>query len=305
MQSTNPNQMEQVVKQASNTAFEEYPESIQPILNKGKNNHVFKLNVNGQNKILRLHDSTKQLALYAKEEWCANAASRVGVLTPKILATGLQNGWSYSFQEYIESAPADYIQTKKIWETLGEYANKIHQIEAPDLEINYKDQLNNYTQFFLSKTDHLFTQDLCDKMLSRLKEAEEWSFAPKLCHGNLHPSSVVVDESAKVWLLDWETATGNITPHADLAEIFTWNNGKQNIDLFCEGYGISRAELDSVMRDIQTLVLFRLLQVVQRKIDKSLNCSGDWQKDRFITEMIVLFSSIDDFQQDILFTKNL
>ena len=61
MQSTNPNQMEQVVKQASNTAFEEYPESIQPILNKGKNNHVFKLNVNGQNKILRLHDSTKQL----------------------------------------------------------------------------------------------------------------------------------------------------------------------------------------------------------------------------------------------------
>jgi thiamine kinase-like enzyme len=264
---------------------------------------VFKLNVNGQNKILRLHDSTKQLALYEKEEWCANAASRAGILTPKILATGLQDGWSYSFQEYIESAPADYIKTEQIWKTLGEYANKIHQIAAPNYEINYKDQLNNYNHFFLSKADYLLTQNIYNEIAKRLKEAEGWIFTPRLCHGNLHPSNVVVDESEDVWLIDWETATGNITPHADLAEIFTWNNGKYNIDLFCEGYGISRAELDSMMRDIQTLVLFRLLQVIQRKINRSL--SDEWQQDTFIAETVTLFSSIDNWQQDILFTKNL
>jgi len=53
---------------------------------------------------------------------------------------------------------------------------------------------------------------------------------------------------------------------ADLAEIYTWNNGKDNIAKFCEGYGLSSADVQTMMRDIQTLVLLRLVEVIQRMV---------------------------------------
>lgn len=299
----NQSDNEKIVESVVRSVFSVSPDSVTPILDKGRNNSVFKIVINNENKILRLQNSAEQLSLYEKEKWCAEAASETGVLTPKILEVGFHNGWSYSFQEYVESISSESADIEKIWKTLGEYAEKIHQIDAIQIQIDYKKDLDNYEKLFSAHVDTIFPSDLCSKINKRLREAEKWDFAPKLCHGNLHPSNVVTDVSGQVWLIDWETATGNYAPYADLAEIFTWNNGKQNIDLFRQGYGFSDSDLISMMRDIQTLVLFRLLQVIQRKVNRS--SSDEWRQDKFVTEMILLFSLIEDFDQDVLFTKNM
>ncbi|MDQ3089797.1 MAG: hypothetical protein M3Q24_01415 [bacterium] len=56
-----------------------------------------------------------------------------------------------------------------------------------------------------------------------------------------------------------------------------------------------------MMRDIQTLVLLRLVNVIRRKIDKG----GDWEKDTFVKDTQERLASINDYHAEILFTKNL
>ena len=110
----------------------------------------------------------------------------------------------------------------------------------------------------------------------------KWEFSPKLCHGNLHPNNVIVDSQGVIHLIDWETATGNKNPQSELAEIYTWKTGKENVALFLEGYGLNQANIEIIMRDIQTLVLLRLTDVIRRKIIK--NTTDSWKQDTYIQE---------------------
>lgn len=102
-------------------------------------------------------------------------------------------------------------------------------------------------------------------------------------------------------LIDWGTATGNRTPQSELAEIYTWNTGNENISQFLEGYGITEKEMGNMVRDIQTLVLLRLVSVIRIKIGKG----NDWEQDTYIQETAKRLAEIQNFQEDLLFAKNL
>jgi len=67
------------------------------------------------------------------------------------------------------------------------------------------------------------------------------------------------------------------------------------------GYSLEEDEVKDMMRDIQTLVLLRLVQVIIRKMPQS----GDWKQDKYTLETSQMLAGIDDYKQDILFTKNL
>lgn len=283
--------------------FEEVPKRVEEIKGKGKNNSVFKIDLVSQSLILRLSSRQDALDLYKREEWCAKAAREKEIPTPLVLKVGTLNGTAFSFQGYVPGAHGtDRPElVGGIWFTLGQHARKFHQIDASDIKTDYRKMVtgifeNNY---FISRG--IFDQDLSTKIESRLEETFGWEFSPKLCHGNLHPSNVIVDESNTIHLIDWETATGNMVPQADLAEIYTWNTGKENVAKFLNGYGLSEEGVSGMMRDIQTLVLLRLVHVMVRKMPKDNN----WQQDTYIKETAVRLTEIKDYTQDVLFTKNL
>ena len=135
----------------------------------------------------------------------------------------------------------------------------------------------------------------------RLSSVYARDFKPMLCHGNLHPSNVIVQSSGEIWVIDWGTASGNYVPYAELTDLFTWNTGKENIRCFCDGYGISPEELHDMMYDIQTLVLLRLLTVLLLNIEKVKDSSMS----EFATSTIKTINEIEDFEGETLFLKNL
>jgi len=55
------------------------------------------------------------------------------------------------------------------------------------------------------------------------------------------------------------------------------------------------------MRDIQTLVLLRLVGMIHRKVTGN----KDWRQDVFIQNTATMISEIQNYQDNILFTKNL
>ena len=295
--------METTITQIVEAIYGAGYQNLEPIVGKGKNNQVFKIKVGGTLHILRLSNSVGQIDLYKKEKWCAKAAREAGIKTPAITNVGSVDGWSYSFQEYIEGTHGTDADKEEVWLKLGQIAKDIHQIPASGISLNYTKKIDDLfkNDFFLEKG--VFSAELSNKVINRLNEALSWEFSPALCHGNLHPSNVVLDTEGNLWLFDWETATGNVSPQADLAEIYTWNNGKDNIAKFCEGYGLSELDVQTVMRDTQTLILLRLVEVVQRMIVRN---GGVMDRDNeYIKNTVERLEGIGDYQADILFTKNL
>lgn len=293
--------MEETVKKITKSVLNTLPHKVESIHGRGKNNQIFKVFVDNTILILRLHNSEEQLELYKKEEWCAETAAKAGVLTPRITNVGFSNGYSYSFQEYIDGTYGKEADQKKVWFALGQYAKSFHKIPAKTIALNYKQKLQELFADNLFTSNKIFSTELSEQIQIRLQETLLWDFEPLLCHGNLHPSNVIADKNDQVWLLDWETATGNRVPYADLAEIYTWNNRKENIAEFCRAYGLSADEMDFMMRDIQTLVLLRLVDVIKTKIDKD----NDWKQSTYIQETTKKLEEIPNYQEDVLFTKNL
>ncbi len=296
--------MNDLVKKIAVQVYGSEPLHIEQIKGKGKNNLVFKIGLTDRNLILRLSSFEGAFELYKKEKSCAEVVEKCGILTPKIFETGEMNGYAYSFQEFIEGVqgmekPEEF---SKIWSTLGQYASVINKISAPEFAVNYKEVTSDLfaDDYFIKR--HIFSKDVSDKIRHRLEETTSWDFSPSLCHGNLHPSNVILSEKG-IYLIDWETASGNKTPEAELSEIYTWNTGKENIAHFLTGYGLDDKGVVDMMRDIQTLILLRLIVVIVRKINKSQN--EEWKQDKYIQETALMIASIDDYAVDILFTKNL
>lgn len=277
--------------------------AFEEIVGKGKNNAVYKIIVDDCSYILRLQKSLKQLEIYEKEKWCSEAVRNVGIPTPEIHKVGICEGYTFSIQDFIkgEQSTESKNNIAKIWYTLGQYAKIINSISAPKFAFSYTTFVQGLFKDNFFSSRNIFSQELSLKIQDRLNETTKWEFLPKLCHGNLHPSNVVLSADQIVHLIDWETATGNRTPQSELAEIYTWNTGKENISQFLDGYGLKEKDMKDMIRDVQTLVLLRLLSVIKRKISTSSN----WEQDIYIRETAKRLVEIQDYQDDILFTKNL
>ena len=294
--------MEEIVRKIVEQEFNTPTILIEEIVGKGKNNLVFKIVTEENTYILRLKHSQKELQTYQKEKWCSELAEKAGIPTPKILKVGMYGEYSFSFQEYIDGVDGNDAEDKtKIWYTLGQYAKIINSIPAEDLTLDYKLFIQELFEgdFFVAKS--IFSQEVSSRIKERLGETTGWKFSPKLCHRNLNPSNVVLSTEGIIHLIDWENATGNCAPLSELGEIYTWNTGKENISQFLVGYGLKEKEVIGMMRDIQTLILLRLLEVIKRKVVKS----DEWKVDTYIQETTKMITEIQNLQADIIFTKNL
>lgn len=302
------NNMEEIINTITQENFGTKPAEIVAIVDKGKNNEVFRVLAGRDFYILRMNNpqknnSFKKIADFEKEKKCSDLARGIDLKTPKIIKVGESNGWAYSFQEYVEGINGVDFQgdIKHIWNTLGQYVKNIHQVPADEVFIGYQERIQSLfeSNFFISR--EIFSDELSRNIKDRLEETYKWKFSPVLTHGELNPRNVVIDNSQDVWLIDWETGRGDISPTADLAEIYTWKNGKENIQSFLDGYGLDSEKIKSLMRNIQTLILLRKVQVTKRMVP----INGDWKDNKYIIDSINELGSIDDFDKDILFTRNL
>ncbi len=294
--------MEETIKKIVNQEFNVEVISIREITGRGLNNLVFNIATEKDPLILRMKKSLPELETYRKEKWCADVAKEAGIPTPKILKVGIYDDYSFSFQEYIDGIDGNYAKDKtKIWYTLGQYAKIINSIPAKDLTLDYKSYIQELFNGDFFVTNGIFSTEMSSRIKERLEEATEWKFTPNLCHRNLNPSNVVLSTEGIVHLIDWENAAGDLSPLSELGEIYTWNTGRENISQFLAGYGLTEIEVGEMMRDIQTLVLLRLVGVINRKVTKN----NDWKQDSFIQDTVNMIAGIQNYKYDILFTKNL
>jgi aminoglycoside phosphotransferase (APT) family kinase protein len=295
--------MQEIVKKIVEQEFNTQATSVEEIVGRGENNLVFKIATEKGVYILRLRNSQKELETYQKEKWCSEAVRGAGIPTPEIHKVGIYEECAFSIQDFIEGQQGTEAKddTAEIWNTLGQYAKTFNSIPAAEFTLSYATFIEELFagNFFTSR--NIFSQKLSEKIQNRLEETTEWEFLPTLCHGNLHPSNVILSVDGVVHLIDWETATGNRTPQSELAEIYTWNTGKENVLQFLAGYGLEETEVEVMMRDIQTLVLLRLVGMINKKVTGD----NDWKQDVFIQNTAKMIAEIQDYQVDILFTKNL
>jgi len=177
----------------------------------------------------------------------------------------------------------------------------VHQIPAPEIAMDYKDTLDELFENDFYVNANIFSVEIFQKIKKRVEEVLEWKFAPMLCHYNLNPGNTVVDKENNIWLIDWETANGNIVPQLELAEVCMWKDRKEGVAAFVSGYGLSQEEFDAVMRDVQTIMLMKWLGAIKSFCPENLN----WKDDGKTTRMVEKVLAVSDFDADVLFAQNL
>jgi len=294
--------MQEDIKKIVQQEFNVQVITIKEILDRGLNNQVFYITTEKYPLILRMRKSLPELETYQKEKWCADAAKKAGIPTPKILKVGIYSNYSFSFQEYVDGVDGNDAEDKaKIWYTLGQYAKVINSIPTTNLTLDYKIYVQRLFAEDFFVTNNIFSAEASSRIQQRVEETCEFIFLPKLSHRNLNLSNTVLSTTGVVHVIDWENATGDYAPLSELGEIYTWNTGKDNISQFLAGYELAEAEVGEMMRDIQTLVLLRFLGLINRKVTGG----NEWKQDTFIQETIERITKIHNYQDDILFTKNL
>jgi len=295
--------MERAVNKIVQKIFKTSPSTIEEIRDKGRRNIVVKLQVENNLYILRLHTHKQELETYKKERWGSDIARKLGILTPKILEIGTEEEYVFSLQDFVDGKQGTEVpdESKKIWQTLGQYAKIFNSAPAPSLKVDYKEIVQSLFADNSLTSNEVLSKELSVQIQNRLEETLKWGFSPTLSHGNLHPSNVVLHPDGEIYIIDWGEISGNWTPRSELGEIYTWKNGKENISFFLEGYGLGEKELKVMMRDIQTLVLLRLVGVLKKKTEKN----KDWTQDEYVRDVSFKLNSIDSYQEDVLFTKNL
>ncbi len=292
--------MNNLVNSICQKVFSETPREVFAILDKGHANLVYKVTVPSATYILRIDKNGSGLKTYTKEKWCMEKAAAQGIPTAQCVALGIHENHAYSFQTYIEGKDgADRPEEHdRIWFTLGKYAKLINQIPVhgygEDLKFPEKDDFGNpwkgvieYSIDWLFEDDFfvkekILSESQVEKIKARLTELYSWDFSPVLCHSNLAPKNTIVHPDGTIYLIDWGTAMSHRAPHLELSEVLTWDYEKKHEDAYMKGYGITPDEYSTIARDVETLVILRLVDSIKWGYQKK----EDWKNVDFVRNSI-------------------
>jgi len=289
--------MEEVISNISQKYFNSKPRSIEQILDKGKVNQVFKIQLDNEFYIFRFNEKA-YLNSYKKEWYCINKVREIGIPTSDVCFVGVEGDYSFMILKYIEGVNGLDVpeeEHKNIYKTLGEYAKKFNSIEVDgfgrDVEDEEKGFYKDWNSFYKENIGPIFednilveknivTKEQVEIIQNRLSEIESWNFTPKLCHGNLHISNTITSSDGSVHVIDWGNGVGYVAPHVDLADLIAWKDRKY-LDDFLGGYGMSREEFNKIEHDINSLLIVQLLQVIKRFVG-----TEEESKNNFISNSI-------------------
>lgn len=281
--------MNKLIERLSQIHFKSIPTEIKPILDKGKVNETYKVNIDTIPYIFRLNKKD-YLNSYQKEWYCIHKAKEVNVPVSEVYFVGTEDDYSYIILKYIEGVngidtPED--THSEIYKTLGEYARKFNTVEVGGFGRNVKNEIEgffeNWGTFYNEKIENIFsdslliqkevlTEEQAEVIKNRLSEMRTLKIIPKLCHGNLHISNTIVSPDGTVHLIDWGNGVGYLAPHADLADLIAWKDRKY-LNFFLKGYGMSTEEFKKIEHDTNNILILQLLDIIKRAfvIEKKFN----------------------------------
>ena len=107
------------------------------------------------------------------------------------------------------------------------------------------------------------------RVFADLRERE---FTFSLNHGDLSLKNTIVDRGGKVNLLDWGSAEAAVVPHHDLIQMLKMqmlegDPSDEEIAAFLEGYGISPAEYDQMLPELDSLLALRAFDKLRWAIE--------------------------------------
>ncbi len=225
--------MKEIVRSIIQNELNSYIESIAEIQGLGSVNRVFEVQCKQENYIVRINEDTHNKWEYAKEKWCIEKVSALGVPVPKVLQIGTIQHYSFMVQnklEGINGTRSNATQQVKIWRNLGTYAVQYHtipRIEVPEVEAaefhkSWKNKLQ-YNLDQLSEKDSLLQENALTQIEQNqikfiLYHLEKKHFDFGLVHGDLCPRNVIFNPET-AFLIDWGTAEINIVPHTEIGII--------------------------------------------------------------------------------------
>ena len=264
---------------------------IKPILGKGDVNEIFIIELENKKILLRMNSKEEGLMEFKKELWCVNKAKEKGVLGPNILHIGKYNDFSYMIYDFIEGKSGKEIKNKtEVWSILGRYAHQINSIKVKGYGLRFSPKDNkfleswkkyiNYNLDSLNKADKLLKLGIySEEQLPLIKKyflsLNKKKFNFGLTHNDLSLRNVVIDETGKIFLIDWGCAEANIVPHSEFVEILGAGYmdlkipTKEEINYFLKGYSITRKQFESLKKDISKFLLLVSFDKVRWAIDKS------------------------------------
>jgi aminoglycoside phosphotransferase (APT) family kinase protein len=291
----------QLASRVTSSLLNEPLVEVTPLVGKGSVNKVFIVEAVNHKVVIRMSDRGEALDEYTKEAWCIEHAAARGVLVPSVISVGRCEGNAYIIQSYIagdegRDSPAPKLG---IWRELGKYAKLIHSIGVPGFglrlsEIKRGDARKSWLRYLEYNIESLTENDLLIKLkvLTQLQSklikdvfanlrGREFTFG--LNHGDISLKNTIVDMRDRVNLLDWGSAEAGIVPHHDLIQMLKMNMleghpDSEEIRAFLDGYGISPAELERMMPELESLLVLRAFDKLRWAIDWNIK-----ELDRFVS----------------------
>jgi aminoglycoside phosphotransferase (APT) family kinase protein len=270
---------------------------VTPVVGKGSVNQVFVVEASSRKVVVRMSDRPGASDEYAKEVWCIERAGGRGVPVPSVLGVGRRGVYAYMVESFVagdegRDSPAPRTD---VWRVLGTYAALIHSIAAPGLgltlsEITEGDARKSWARYIeynvesLTEDDPLIELNVITRARSRAARevfaglrGHEFNFG--LNHGDLSLRNTVVGARGRVTLLDWGSAEAAVVPHHDLIQLLKTSMSEGDPDVeefraFLGGYGISAAELERMMPELEALLLLRAFDKLRWAIDWKVELDG-------------------------------
>jgi aminoglycoside phosphotransferase (APT) family kinase protein len=263
---------------------------VTPLIGKGSVNRVFLVETANNKVVVRISDGDEALDEYAKEAWCIERAAARGVSVPSVISVGRRAGRAYTVLSYIAGEEGRDSQAPKagIWRELGRYARLIHSISVSGFGLKLSEMTRGdaqqswlrYVEYNIASLDEndpliklgVLTPDQSRVIKGVFTDLREREFTFGLNHGDISLKNTIIDMRGRVSLLDWGSAEASIVPHHDLIQILKMSMlegdpDSEQILAFLGGYGISPAEYERMMPELESLLVLRAFDKLRWAID--------------------------------------
>lgn len=260
---------------------------IKQITKKGEVNNTY-IFITSENKyIVRIDPNETTLDRFEKEKWCMGEAKKIGILTPTVYKIGIKHSHPYMVMNYIDGTDGDDLdknEQKKVWQKLGQYSCKIHNIKVtwygermdlPGVFCGNWHEFIDYNINSLNQKDKLISLGIIESEQSKtlrniFEKLKKSSFKFGLIHNDLSLDNTRINKDGDIYLLDWGSAEVNIVPHIDIIEIMesSLDYNSEYFKIFLENYGISKKEFEMLEPNIVALKLLQCIDKLRWAIDK-------------------------------------